>query len=179
MEIYRGVLKRTKTKNWYRTRSYQIRRQLCGKVSGAGGDAIVTFLGLALLDVLRQPLEALEQTLSCCCATEVGDDSEWALLFVERTYLGCTYQDRSRMRCRPSFSVTSAGDMAFAGGQILPSMRMNGDSPPGKSCLFANTSRRHSFISRSLNIRWSSCFASSIRSRSWLSTTKTRPCVPV
>ena len=160
-------------------RGYQTRRQLCREVSRASGDAIVTFLRLALLDILGQPLEALEQTFSCCCATEVGDDSEQELSFMHCTYLGCTYQDRSRMRCRPSFSVTSAGDMAFVGGQILSLARMNGGSPPGKSCLFANTSRRHSFISRSLNIRCSSCFASSMRSRSWLSTTKTRPCVPV
>lgn len=27
-------------------------------------------------------------------------------------YLGCTYQERSRIRCSPNFSVTSAGDIA-------------------------------------------------------------------
>ena len=54
-----------------------------------------------------------------------------------------------------------------------------GYTPPGRSCLFAKTRSKHSFISRSLKIRCSSCLASSIRSRSWLSTTKTRPCVPV
>lgn len=27
-------------------------------------------------------------------------------------YLGCTYHDLSRIRCKPNFSVTSAGDIA-------------------------------------------------------------------
>lgn len=30
----------------------------------------------------------------------------------KQTYLGCTYHDLSRILCRPSFSVTSAGDIA-------------------------------------------------------------------
>lgn len=29
-----------------------------------------------------------------------------------KAYLGWTYHERSRIRCRPNFSVTSAGDMA-------------------------------------------------------------------
>lgn len=45
-------------------------------------------------------------------------------------------------------------------------MRQGVFVPPGRSCLFANTSNRHSFISRSLKIRCSSCLASSIRSLS-------------
>lgn len=39
-------------------------------------------------------------------------------------------------------------------------------APPGRSCLLANTSNKHSFISLSLNILCNSCFASSTRSRS-------------
>lgn len=44
--------------------------------------------------------------------------------------------------------------------------RQAGNAPPGRSCLFAKTRRRQSFISRSLKILRSSCFASSMRSRS-------------
>lgn len=52
-------------------------------------------------------------------------------------------------------------------------------SPPCMSCLFANTSKSASFISRSSMILCSSCLASSIRDRSLESMTKMRPCVPV
>ena len=51
--------------------------------------------------------------------------------------------------------------------------------PPGRSCLFAKTNNRLSFISRSLIIRCSSVRASSMRFRSAESTTKIRPWVPV
>jgi hypothetical protein len=76
--------------------------------------------------------------------------------------LGCTYQTRSFILASPSWSVTSCGDMA-----------------PGRSCLLAKTRRRQSRISRSFNIRCSSCLASSMRSWSAESMTKTRPWVPV
>jgi hypothetical protein len=38
------------------------------------------------------------------------DEGGW-----KETYLGWTYHERSRILCRPSFSVTSAGDMANEG----------------------------------------------------------------
>merc|ERR1712060_172031 len=59
------------------------------------------------------------------------------------------YHCRWRKLCRPNFSVTSAAAMAL-----------------GKSCLFAKTSSTASF-----NILVSSSRASSLRSRSLLSTT--------
>lgn len=52
------------------------------------------------------------------------------------------------------------------------------DLPSLTSCLFAKTSSRLSFISRSLMMRCNSCLASSIRARSAESITKIRPCVP-
>ena len=101
------------------------------------------------------------------------------------THLGCTYHVRSRILCRPNFSVTSAGDMATRRDQERsqkhrrPSMyratEHKPNSPPGRSCLFANTINRQSFISRSARIRSSSSFASSILSRSPESMTKIRP----
>lgn len=51
--------------------------------------------------------------------------------------------------------------------------------PPGRSCLFANTSSSASFISRSWMMRASSVRASSIRALSLESITKMRPWVPV
>lgn len=57
--------------------------------------------------------------------------------------------------------------------------RKKWDPPPGKSCLFANTINKHSFISLSAKIRSSSSRASSILSLSPESITKMRPCVPV
>ncbi|TNN42253.1 hypothetical protein EYF80_047593 [Liparis tanakae] len=66
--------------------------------------------------------------------------------------LGCgdgwTYQFRSLMRVKPSFSWISCGFMAS-----------------GRSCLLANIKMMASRISRSLMMRWSSCLASSMRSR--------------
>merc|ERR1712006_11873 len=61
-----------------------------------------------------------------------------------------------RILCKPSFSVTSAAGIAL-----------------GKSCLLANTSKTASRISSSFNILESSSRASSARSLSLLSTTKT------
>ena len=52
-------------------------------------------------------------------------------------------------------------------------------APPLKSCLFANTSSRASFISLSWMILVSSVLASSIRARSFESMTKISPWVPV
>jgi hypothetical protein len=51
------------------------------------------------------------------------------------------------------------------------------NSPPGKSCLFANTINKQSRISLSDRIRSSSWRASSIRSRSAESITKISPCM--
>lgn len=53
------------------------------------------------------------------------------------------------------------------------------DSPCGRSCLFAKTINKQSFISLSAKIRSSSWRASSIRSRSAESMTNMRPWVPV
>lgn len=75
--------------------------------------------------------------------------------------LGTTYHIRSFNWPSLSFSVTSVGVIE-----------------PGMSCLLAKTSRSASFISRSSMILCSSCLASSIRARSFESTTKIRPCVP-
>ena len=65
---------------------------------------------LTLLHVLRQPLQAFEQTLArrCAAAKDLTQRKER----IVNTHLGWTYHDRSRIRCRPSFSVTSAGDIA-------------------------------------------------------------------
>lgn len=68
---------------------------------------------LALLDVLGKPLQAFEEALSSGGATKIGAGVvSGGIAEFTSTYLGWTYQDRSRIRCRPSFSVTSAGDIA-------------------------------------------------------------------
>ena len=135
----------------------------------------------ALLDVLREPLKTFEQAFaSRCAATESREaesgvytwkphkDSPWVhvprpVAHAVQPKLLCDFCGRHGCGKRLCIRVIS-GSIGL---------------PPGKSCLFAKTSSKHSFISLSLNIRWSSCFASSIRSRSCESTTNTRPCVPV
>ena len=69
---------------------------------------------LTLLHVLIQPLKPLEETFTCCCATIATPDQARPKEKKKDTkaYLGWTYHERSRIRWRPSFSVTSAGDMA-------------------------------------------------------------------
>ena len=47
-----------------------------------------------------------------------GSDIEDRHLTTTETYLGWTYHDLSRIRCRPNFSVTSAGDIATEGTHI-------------------------------------------------------------
>lgn len=98
--------------------------------------------------------------------------------------LGTTYHTLSLSFESWSFSVTSAGDIAATTRSCQYAHTgqrrgRKGTKPPGKSCLLANTSNSDSFISRSWIIRCSSCRASSMRSRSLLSITKIRPCVPV
>lgn len=67
---------------------------------------------LTLLHVLIQPLKSLEKTFTRRCAT-TGTPIRHAQEKKDRkAYLGWTYHERSRIRCRPNFSVTSAGDMA-------------------------------------------------------------------
>jgi len=67
---------------------------------------------LTLFHILWQPLETFEQPFSSCRTAEPNVSYTCQLNHLE-THLGCTYQERSRIRCRPSFSVTSAGDMAW------------------------------------------------------------------
>ena len=66
---------------------------------------------IALLDILGQPLKTLKEALAGRRAT-VHRQSLTNAWKRQETHLGCTYHDRSRIRCSPSFSVTSAGDIA-------------------------------------------------------------------
>jgi hypothetical protein len=60
-----------------------------------------------------QPLEALKEPLSGGGTTVDSVSIVKDRNRMESTDLGCTYQSLSRIRCRPSFSVTSAGDIAI------------------------------------------------------------------
>jgi hypothetical protein len=120
-------------------------------------------------------------TLSIWSLSHETDDSPSNRPSPCNALLGWQYQLRSYIFNSPSFSVTSVGDIAIRTQCQLYSQNslLKRYSPPGKSCLFANTRSRQSFISLSFKILWSSCLASSILSLSCESTTKTRACVPV
>ena len=69
---------------------------------------------LLAADCVGKPLQTLKETFTGCSTTTfVGrqevEQNRTELLW---TYLGWTYHKRSRIRCSPSFSVTSAGAMA-------------------------------------------------------------------
>jgi hypothetical protein len=102
-------------------RGFRVYRKT-SKTTGRSGECASTCSWLTFLDVLGQPLKAFKKTLSCRRTTR----KKLELVLIaqrQRAYLGCTYHDRSRILCKPNFSVTSAGDIARVTLSTYPRLR--------------------------------------------------------
>ena len=132
---------------------------------------------IAIAGLQTAPRQSLR---NCRALVSVGDrgfesDSDSPRMHVPRSFSHLMQSQLLRHFCWRHRCETSAQSLLSPRGLAASVASRRSSSPPGRSCLFANTINKQSRISLSNRIRSSSSRASSIRSRSPESMTKIRP----